>query len=58
MRELDAEVIAAWQHRLAKEGGTKDARALSANTIRLARTPLAGALKYAASVATVGSADR
>ncbi|HUP76809.1 MAG TPA: tyrosine-type recombinase/integrase [Acidimicrobiales bacterium] len=47
VRELDAEMIAAWQHRLAKEGGTKDGRALSANTIRLARAPLAGALKYA-----------
>jgi integrase len=41
------EVILAWQRRLAADGGTKDGRPLAANTIRLARAPLAGAFKLA-----------
>jgi integrase len=44
--EITPTVVAAWQARLAAEGGTKTAKALSANTVRLARSPLAGAFKY------------
>lgn len=49
VRDVTPEVVLAWQRKLAKEGGTKDHKALSANTIRLARSPLAGALKLAVS---------
>lgn len=47
VRELSAEVVASWQHKLATEGATKTGRGLSPNTIRLARAPLNGALKQA-----------
>jgi integrase len=47
VRELSPEVIVAWQRQLTKAGGAKDRRSLSANTVRLARAPLAGALKLA-----------
>ena len=47
VRELTAEVVASWQHKLATEGGKKTGRGLSPNTIRLARAPLNGALKQA-----------
>ncbi len=47
VRELTADVVASWQHKLATEGGTKSGRGLSPNTIRLARAPLNGALKQA-----------
>jgi len=47
VRELTAEVVASWQHKLATEGATKTGRGLSPNTIRLARAPLNGALKQA-----------
>jgi integrase len=46
VRELDAETIAAWQRALAKGGSAKTGKGLSANTVRIARAPLAGALKY------------
>ena len=49
VRELTPEVILAWQRRLTTGGGTKDGRALAPNTVRLARAPLAGALKLAVS---------
>jgi integrase len=47
VRELTSEVLVAWQRQLSREGGTKSRNALSANTVRLARAPLAGALKLA-----------
>jgi integrase len=47
VRELTADAVASWQHKLATEGGTKSGRGLSPNTIRLARAPLNGALKQA-----------
>ncbi|MGH9289325.1 MAG: tyrosine-type recombinase/integrase [Acidimicrobiales bacterium] len=47
VRDLTPEVILAWQRQLTKAGGTKKGKALSANTVRLARAPLAGALKLA-----------
>ena len=49
VRDLDAETIAAWQRALTKGGGAKTGKSLSANTVRIARAPLAGALKYAVS---------
>lgn len=48
VRDLTPETIVAWQRELMAGGGTKNGRALSANTVRLARSPLAGALKQAA----------
>jgi integrase len=47
VRDLTPETILAWQRKLMAEGGVKDGKALSANTVRLARSPLAGALKLA-----------
>ncbi|MFA9563378.1 MAG: tyrosine-type recombinase/integrase [Acidimicrobiales bacterium] len=47
VRELTADVVASWQHKLATEGGKKTGRGLAPNTIRLARAPLNGALKQA-----------
>lgn len=46
-REVNPEVVLAWQRSLAKTGGAKTGKPLSANTIRLARAPLAGAFKVA-----------
>jgi integrase len=47
VRELTPEAVLAWQRQLTKAGGTKKGEPLSANTVRLARAPLAGALKLA-----------
>ncbi len=47
VRDVTAEVVMSWQRKLIKEGGTKSAKPLSPNTIRLARAPLAGAFKLA-----------
>jgi hypothetical protein len=49
--DLTGELIVAWQRRLAREGGTKTGKALAANSVRLARAPLAGALRLALSTA-------
>jgi integrase len=46
VREVTPEMLATWQHRLAKSG-SKSKGPLSPNSIRLARAPLAGAFKYA-----------
>jgi excisionase family DNA binding protein len=43
--DVTPDLVLAWQRKLAKEGSTKTARGLSANTVRLARAPLAGAFK-------------
>ncbi len=48
VRDITPEAILAWQRQLAKGGGTKNAKPLAPNTIRLARAPLAGAFKLAA----------
>jgi integrase len=57
LREVTPEVILAWQRKLSLEGATRrrvdkegnplPPKGLSANTIRLARSPLSGALKLA-----------
>ena len=49
IRDVTPVVILTWQRRLLAEGGAKDGRPLAPNTIRLARAPLAGAFKLAAS---------
>jgi integrase len=55
VRDLTAETIVAWQRKLMAEGGVKDGKALSANTVRLARSPLAGALKLAVAQGVIRS---
>jgi len=65
VRDITPEVVLAWQRKLAKEGGTKRramndgsrhaGKPLSANTIRLARSPLSGAFKMAVGSGIVGS---
>jgi integrase len=47
VRDVTPEVILVWQRQLAKGGGTKKAKPLAPNTVRLARAPLAGAFKLA-----------
>ncbi len=47
VRELTPEVILAWQRELRERGGTKNGKPLSANSVRLARASLAGAVKLA-----------
>jgi len=54
VRDVSPETILAWQRKLTKEGGTKDGKGLAANTVRLARAPLAGAFKMAHSTGIVG----
>lgn len=49
VRDVTPEVILTWQRKLLAEGGAKDRKPLAPNTIRLARAPLAGAFKLAAS---------
>ncbi len=50
VRDLTPDAVVAWQRALAKKGGTKNGKPLAANTIRLARSPLSGALKLAMSM--------
>jgi len=47
VRDITPEVVLAWQRRLLKGGGVKNGRALAPNTVRLARAPLAGAMRLA-----------
>lgn len=53
VRDLTPDAVVAWQRALAKKGGTKNGKPLAANTIRLARSPLSGALKLAVSMGVV-----
>jgi integrase len=55
VRDLTPETLVAWQRRLMAEGGVKDGKPLSANTVRLARSPLAGALKLAVAQGVIRS---
>jgi integrase len=54
LRDVSSEVVLAWQRKLTKEGATKSGRGLAANTVRLARAPLAGAFKLAITTGMVG----
>ena len=47
VRDVTPEVVLNWQRKLAHEGGTKTGSPLSPNSVRLARSPLAGAFKLA-----------
>jgi integrase len=63
LRDVTPELVLAWQRKLTKEGSVKTARGLSANTVRLARAPLAGAFKLAVgagmvAVSPMGAAPR
>ncbi len=55
VRGLTPETILAWQRQLRAGGGAKRGQALTANTVRLARAPLAGALKLAVAQGVVRS---
>jgi integrase len=50
VRDLTPDAVVAWQRALTKGGGVKNGKPLAANTIRLARSPLSGALKLAVSM--------
>jgi len=54
VRDVTSETLLAWQRKLSKEGATKTGRGLSANTVRLARAPLAGAFKLATQAGMIG----
>ena len=47
VRDVTPEVLLAWQRKLLESGGVKTGGPLAPNTVRLARAPLAGALKLA-----------
>lgn len=47
VRDVTPEAILAWQRELLKAGGFKTGKPLAPNTVRLARAPLAGAMKLA-----------
>lgn len=47
VRELTPEAILTWQRELLEHGGTKRGKPLAANSVRLARASLAGAVKLA-----------
>ena len=53
VRDLAPEAVVAWQRALGKNGGVKSGKPLAANTIRLARSPLSGAIKLAVSMGVV-----
>lgn len=53
LKEVTPEVVIAWQRRLADSGGTKKGQELSANTVRLARAPLAGAFRLAVTTGVI-----
>ncbi|MHB1533745.1 MAG: tyrosine-type recombinase/integrase [Acidimicrobiales bacterium] len=53
VKDVTPQIIVAWQRLLLNRGGTKAGRPLAANTVRLARAPLAGAFKLALSTGMV-----
>ncbi|MDQ6784570.1 MAG: Arm DNA-binding domain-containing protein, partial [Actinomycetota bacterium] len=53
VRDVSPEAVLAWQRKLTKGGGTKAGKPLSANSVRLARAPLAGAFKLAVAAGMV-----
>lgn len=55
VRDITPEVVLVWQRKLLAEGGAKNGKALSPNTVRLARSPLAGAMKIAVKAGIVRS---
>ena len=55
IRDLTPEVVIAWQRGLLKSGGGKLGKPLAPNTVRLARAPLAGAVKLAISMGIISA---
>ena len=55
VRNLSPELIIKWQRKLTAEGGRKKGQPLSPNTVRLARSPLAGAVKAAVAAGLMSS---
>jgi integrase len=53
VRDVTSEVVLAWQRKLLSGGGVKTGRPLAPNTVRLARAPLAGALKLAVATGVI-----
>lgn len=53
VRDVTSELVLAWQRTLSNAGGTKAGKPLSANSVRLARAPLAGAFKLAVAAGLV-----
>ncbi len=53
VRDITPEVVLAWQRKLLKGGGVKSGKALAPNTVRLARAPLAGAMKLAVATGVI-----
>lgn len=47
VRDITPDALLAWQRKLLKAGGVKSGKPLAPNTVRLARAPLAGAMKLA-----------
>jgi len=55
VRDLTPEVVIAWQRSLLNVAGGKLGKPLAPNTVRLARAPLAGALKMALSIGIISA---
>ncbi|MDQ6927677.1 MAG: site-specific integrase [Actinomycetota bacterium] len=53
VRDITPEVVLAWQRKLLKGGAVKTGKPLAPNTVRLARAPLAGAMKLAVSTGVI-----
>lgn len=53
VRDVTPEVLVAWQRKVLKAGGVKHGQPLAPNTVRLARSPLSGAMKLAVSMGLI-----
>jgi integrase len=53
VRDVTPDVVLAWQRKVLKTGGVKHGQALAPNTVRLARSPLSGAMKLAVSMGLI-----
>ena len=53
VRDVTPDVILAWQRKVLNAGGVKHGQALAPNTVRLARSPLSGAMKLAVSMGLI-----
>ncbi len=53
VRDVTPDVVLAWQRKVLKAAGVKHGQALAPNTVRLARSPLSGAMKLAVSMGLI-----
>jgi integrase len=53
VRDVTPDVVLAWQRKVLKAGGVKHGQPLAPNTVRLARSPLSGAMKMAVSMGLI-----